>query len=683
MANPAKRRMAALGAFLVLLSISLSAGERPDPGVPPNLNAGAFQPIVERMWRGSPTFRRQCSRLAAEPQLTVSIRADVTSRRSTRAESEMARRRGALVRADIVLHSPRDAVELIAHEVEHIIEQLDGAEPQRTESCEGHANLPGIVETCRAVEAGRRVAREVEEAGAARTLTLRQANRHGQPVDSSAQANVSANGRFVVFASSARLLPADRNDLTDLYTMDLETRRLTLESSRPGWADNAVNVGHISVSADGRLVVVQVDRIDDAAPAKFRSEVVLLDRATGSAQAVDAGAASPSSDRHHRTPAISADGTAVVFESIPLRGHGSGQKARSQIYLVRLATGTAELVGVAGVAAADLSRMPETGSRIESSLAPSISADGRYVAFVSRADPECADSSCAAKGSRGPRSAIYVRDTVGGVTTLASKSAKRGPPNGAAFWPSISADGRFVVFVSEASNLVKGDGNGAADVFLHDTATGTTELVSRRPDGKPGNAASQFPSVTADGNTIAFQSLASDLVCLNRCSTADRDINLLWDVFVWQRGSGIIRASADSRDEWMAPSHRPMLAAGGRVLIFASRQPADDKDVDHDDDLFVQVRALSFRERQPIQDDRDGSLWGEQVGEKALPVTAHGVLIPHADSLIDVDLEKLSRWGMLERPTRLDRDAHHSTVRPEEEQFAPILVPHRLGSSSD
>ncbi len=119
-----------------------------------------------------------------------------------------------------------------------------------------------------------------------------------------------------------------------------------------------------------------------------------------------------------------------------------------------------------------------------------------------------------------------------------------------------------------------------------------TELVSRRPDGRPASGTSRLPAVSADGKTVAFQSLASDLICAKDCASAGRDINLLWDVFVYERSSGLVtRASADETGEWMEPSRAPSLNGDGRVLVFASRHPIDHEDMRHDDDLFVWMRG--------------------------------------------------------------------------------------------
>ena len=79
-------------------------------------------------------------------------------------------------------------------------------------------------------------------------------------------------------------------------------------------------------------------------------------------------------------------------------------------------------------------------------------------------------------------------------------------------YPRISADGRFVAFQSEASNLVPGDTNGVRDIFVHDRTTGETTRVSVRSDGAEANGYCGFPEISADGRVVAFMSYATNLV---------------------------------------------------------------------------------------------------------------------------------------------------------------------------
>jgi Tol biopolymer transport system component len=569
-------------------------------GPPANLKAGAFHSLVASMWRVSPTFKRQCLRLAAEPTLNVTLSADAQERSSARAVTSMSFKSGALIRANVVLFSIADAPELIAHEIEHVIEQLDGI--ALTGECGRITGHDGRIETCRAVEAGRRVAREVEEAQRHVVTAIRQ-DSFSEPL-APASAAVSASGRFVVLRSEAQLVPEDTNDAPDLYVLDLEINRLHLESPRPGWADVYGGLLYPRIDGDGRFLVFQAVTAEVGSPDGRRWVVVMLDRASASVRVIgikpDDGV-----ERTSGSPVISADGNTVVFESIPRTGV-NGRKPASDIYLARLSTGLLEQVSVAGVTA--IGQSPAGGASASEtrerehpvrpphsppariSITPAVSADGRYITFMSTEDLTCGDTrSCRAwDGPRRETANIYLRDTVAKATTRITRSTSGGEPNGPSSWPAISGDGRVVAFESKASNLVHGDKNGTSDIFVHDRVTGTTTLVSHRPDGRPGNGASHRPAISGDGQTVAFQSLASDLLCMKRCTDYRRDINLVWDVFVFDRPSRTMtRAGGSQTGAWIEPSHGPALDHSGRVLIFSSRHPIDGRDVNNDNDLYV------------------------------------------------------------------------------------------------
>jgi hypothetical protein len=120
--------------------------------------------------------------------------------------------------------------------------------------------------------------------------------------------------------------------------------------------------------------------------------------------------------------------------------------------------------------------------------------------------------------------------------------------------------------------------------------------VSRGADGGPANGASAAPAISGDGRFVAFQSDASNLVCARNCPAALQDVNLLWDVFVYDRSSQrISRASVERTGGWMEPSIGPALSGSGDVLAFSSRHPIDVLDRANDFDLFV--RALARRKR--------------------------------------------------------------------------------------
>jgi Tol biopolymer transport system component len=201
------------------------------------------------------------------------------------------------------------------------------------------------------------------------------------------------------------------------------------------------------------------------------------------------------------------------------------------------------------------------------SNSPSISADARFVAFVSGA------SNLVRRDKNGAED-IFVRDRKVGSTERVSVTSDGDEANSSSTETSISANGRWVVFSSFATNLVPDDTNGHFDVFIHDRRTGLTEIVSISGDEEPGDAPSTTPSVSRNGQLVAFRSDATNLV--------PDDTNERHDVFVRDRGAGTtIRVSVNSDEEQsngnsQDPGVRGFTASGpditpdGRFVAFFS-----------------------------------------------------------------------------------------------------------------
>jgi Tol biopolymer transport system component len=254
-----------------------------------------------------------------------------------------------------------------------------------------------------------------------------------------------------------------------------------------------------------------------------------------------------------------------------------------------------------------------------------VSADGRFVVFMSRVDLATAHSRQPLTDlpDRNGVADIYLRDTQHHTTTRITRSFSGGDANGPSYHPAISSDGRYVAFASEASNLVRKARGRLAQVYVHDRSTGITALVSRTPAGRAGNGASLRPAISGDGSRIAFESLASDLVCGPGCPAGQSDTDLLPDVFLHDRTTGrTIRTSIDHGME-RAATRAPALDDGGRVLVFASHHPGIGHDETGGDDLFV-MRPASLRQDPGGADlpspDRPATLAGaEHVSEAPSP----------------------------------------------------------------
>jgi Tol biopolymer transport system component len=398
---------------------------------------------------------------------------------------------------------------------------------------------------------------------------------------SSSPAGLSGDGRWIAFESYARLAPADTNNHCDIYALDRATGRVTLESvTSDGTALSADSLGP-RLNRDGRYLVFQTMTLA-ADGLIIGTEITLRDRVQQTTKQVSlspSGVARAGSSRH---AVISDDGRIVGFtSSVTDLVAGRDENGRLEdVYLFEVGTGRTKRVSIdsQGVQLAE-----------GASFSPSLSADGRYVAFTSTAR---LDGVASQSRTGRPIASVYVRDTRLGLTERVSQPATGSAPDGHSSDPALSRDGRFVVFASEATNLVPGDRNRSTDVFLRDRQTHTTALISRGASGDPANGSSGQPIISEDGRFVGFQSQASDLICARRCAPDAEDINLLWDVFLFDRMTGLMtRISEGPRGGWAEESTSPQFDAAGEIVAFSSRHPIDEEDIRNDFDLFVRIGA--------------------------------------------------------------------------------------------
>ena len=158
--------------------------------------------------------------------------------------------------------------------------------------------------------------------------------------------------------------------------------------------------------------------------------------------------------------------------------------------------------------------------------------------------------------------------------------------------PTISSDGRYVTFVSDADNLVNNDSNERRDAFIHDRQTGTTKRVSVRTGDLQSDGDSFSPSISGDGRYVAFKSKASNLV--------DNDTNGKPDIFVHDRQTGLTeRVNVDSSDGQTTGGNSdwPDISGDGRYVAFRSAASnLVDNDTNGQPDIFVHDRQTDFIE---------------------------------------------------------------------------------------
>lgn len=207
-----------------------------------------------------------------------------------------------------------------------------------------------------------------------------------------------------------------------------------------------------------------------------------------------------------------------------------------------------------------------------------VSGSGRFVVFSSDA------TNLVPSDTNGVRD-VFIRDRVAGTTARISVSLGGGLANGASDWARVSDDGRYVVFESDATNLVAGDTNGKTDVFLRDRQTAQTFRVSMDSAGVQGNGRSFDASVSSDGLSVAFSSVATNLVA--------GDTNGVQDVFFRNRSlNATVRASVSSAEvQANNASGTARISGNGRYIAFSSGATnLVAGDTNAVDDVFVRDR---------------------------------------------------------------------------------------------
>jgi Tol biopolymer transport system component len=291
-------------------------------------------------------------------------------------------------------------------------------------------------------------------------------------------------------------------------------------------------------------VATLIALISYASPAAMST----VNAAPGDFTRVSVSSTGAEGNAYSRDADISSDGRLVVFWSGANSLVAGDTNAWEDIFLRDLQAGTTVRVSVSSAGA-----QADNGSYY-----PAISGDGKFIAFMS-------DATNLVNGDTNGVSDIFLRDVQAGTTSPVSVSSSGVPANAASdSRVAISEDGRFIAFASEATNLVTGDTNGVADLFVHDRQTGETERVSLDSGEAQANGESANPSISADGRFVAFTSNATNLV--------SGDTNGQADVFVRDRLLGLttrvsvnssgVQADRDGQD--------PAISADGRYVVFSS-----------------------------------------------------------------------------------------------------------------
>jgi hypothetical protein len=321
---------------------------------------------------------------------------------------------------------------------------------------------------------------------------------------------------FTTYANN--LDPRDTNHYRDMYVLDRQTHVTSLISyGYDGSAGNLVSGGSPQMSGNGRYVVFN-SSASNLVPNDTNAsrDTFFHDLATHTTTRVDVGydGSEANGESSSGSPAISNNGRFIAFYSDSSNLVSGDTNDTRDLFVWDRETGviTRESVdseeneGNNGTGGGVDIRNPRSNLPSIPKDVPAINPDGRFVAFYS-------DAGNLVPGDTNELRDIFVRDRVTGQTMLASIGLNGEPANGASDGnPWFSADGRYLGFQSFASNLVEGDTNGHSDIFVRDLWTGITKRISIAYDGNEGNNDSLAPTISADGRWITFASDANNLV---------------------------------------------------------------------------------------------------------------------------------------------------------------------------
>jgi TolB protein len=360
---------------------------------------------------------------------------------------------------------------------------------------------------------------------------------------------VSASGRYVAFTSAAsNLVPGDTNETWDVFVRDRWVGTTTrISESSTGAQANSSSYG-LTMTPDGRYVVFASDATNLVrGDTNGALDAFLWDRRSGMTSRISVSNTGGQVNASSYEAVISGDGRYVAFSSDASDVVAGDTNQAWDVFVRDRVAGTTRRVSLTVT----------SGQSNSGSASPAISADGRYVTFAS-------DASNLVRGDTNNVGDIFVRDQWTNSTSRVSLSTGGGQANSGSASGGMSVDGRHVVFTSEASNLVRDDTNSFGDIFVRDLWTNTTSRVSVSTTGDQSNEHSYGPAMNADGRYITFTSDATNL--------APGDTNSFGDIFVrdlWTNTTSRVNLSAtgDQSNEY---SYGPAINSDGRYIAFSS-----------------------------------------------------------------------------------------------------------------
>ncbi len=362
------------------------------------------------------------------------------------------------------------------------------------------------------------------------------------PNKSSFFGGLSSDGRFVAFESDAtNLVPNDTNNTRDLFLYDRQGKTVIRVAENAAFSSP-------SVSPDGGFVVYNSILYPSGMSSVFAYNVL-----SSRTELIGGGSGAK----------LSNDGRFVVFSSQGLFVYNRDTQVTEQ------------------------QNITTTGGLPNDFINhSSISDDGRYIVFDSLADNLVASDINLHQD-------VFLYDRVDKKTTIVSANAMKVQGNGDSLSPSISADGRYVVFLSDSTNLIESGTKNVRNVFVFDRITGSLELVSKSSKGAQGDDFSSTPSISSDGRFVSYGSDATNLV--------DGDTNRNRDIFLFDRSSTTtLRLNLTDGEQQRGFSFAQSMSADGSLVVYEYFPNTNDSDRDGPSDVYVAANPLTDANRSRI-----------------------------------------------------------------------------------
>lgn len=390
--------------------------------------------------------------------------------------------------------------------------------------------------------------------------------------------DLSSNGRYVLFTTAEKIVPEDTNTYSDVHLLDRATKIVKRISVGPNnlQANGHSSADKQSISADGRYIVFQsyASNLTTGAPPSGFIHTYVYDRVAGTNEIIDVSSTGAMANGATSKATISADGRFVAFSSTASNLVVNDTNGLGDVFLRDRNNKTTVLVSIStnNIQAND-------HSSTQYDYAPSVSADGRYVVFTTRAtnlvpgDTNNFD--------------VFVRDIVAGTTKRVSNGISGAQPNGESGSGRISSDGHYVLFASSASNIIANDTNNSSDLFMFDLVANSYERVNISAAGAQANAGASYAAISQDGRFIAYNTTATNI--LNDGGPGGH-VPVIYD----RLNRVVERVSVSSTGQLVgdAGGMTPSISADGKIVAFSTYSgQLVPNDTNNKYDVFVRDRV--------------------------------------------------------------------------------------------